>query len=467
MSRRVTLCLSVLACALPASAATAYATPVVKSVSPLSLKVGQKLTIKGTGFRAGTGKTRVFFLQVGGKGSTWALSMKGSTTRTVKVTVPAKLNGLLSGGKAARFHLRVLAHTFGKITATKLSPLIAPSATGGSGSGSSSGSGSGSGAANCMPGGVASSSNDSDADGLNDLLETQIGTDPCNKDTDGDGVPDGYEYYSAVDLNSTTLHGSTPTPYPAKRPYPNALYPDATVDYDGDGLTQADEYALWNKFGDHHFPLTSYSDGKQMTLAVPAPASEPWLDMNGDGWLNDGEQDADGDGLGNWDESHGRMTRDWWGAQYDGSSRDGCGIQAKENAYPVAYAGTDMLNSDSDGDGIPDGLDDQDHDGLSNIFELVRPGTATGVPGPCWGTTYVSGPPSPSSHNYDPNTNSLVDPPGATADPYSRVNPFDPCKPIYSQTCWVHPAFGYYGATEDWAFPYAYMPLVPNPGPTP
>src|SRR5436853_559961 len=41
---------------------------------------------------------------------------------------------------------------------------------------------------------------DSDKDLLSDVREHQIGTDPCSKDSDADGVEDGYEYYSAVDL---------------------------------------------------------------------------------------------------------------------------------------------------------------------------------------------------------------------------------------------------------------------------
>ena len=42
---------------------------------------------------------------------------------------------------------------------------------------------------------------DDDNDLLTDTLETAIGTNPCSADTDGDGVDDGYEYQSAIDLN--------------------------------------------------------------------------------------------------------------------------------------------------------------------------------------------------------------------------------------------------------------------------
>lgn len=39
---------------------------------------------------------------------------------------------------------------------------------------------------------------DSDGDGLLDVTETVIGTDPLWDDTDGDGLPDGYELWSAL-----------------------------------------------------------------------------------------------------------------------------------------------------------------------------------------------------------------------------------------------------------------------------
>src|SRR3954468_7016187 len=315
-SRRVVLCLGALSSALlvasaPASAATKL--PVIKSISPMKLKVGEKLTLKGQYFLAGKGKTRIFFVR-GRGGAAFAKSDSGTSTKLV-VTLPAQLDNVLKG-KTTRIQIRVLAKKFGKLTAASKSPLVSPSGGPGTGTG-----GCGPATKTCMPGDKADAANDSDKDGLNDALEVSVALDPCLADSDKDGVPDGYEYYSAQDLNSTVLKGTGPLlPYPGKKPYPNPLNQDQGTDYDGDGLTLGDEYALWHKFGDGQFPLTSYSDGRQVTKTVAADLSKPWQDEDGDGWLNDGEQDADNDNLSNWDESHGRMTPEWWAAKYDGQN---------------------------------------------------------------------------------------------------------------------------------------------------
>src|SRR4051794_17038631 len=63
---------------------------------------------------------------------------------------------------------------------------------------------------------------------------------------DGDGVEDGFEYQSAIDLNNDDYQSpNTSLPYPGKTPYPNPLFKDADVDYDGDVLTLGEEYSLW------------------------------------------------------------------------------------------------------------------------------------------------------------------------------------------------------------------------------
>ena len=127
MTSRVTVCLAALACALLAFSAAAQATgsapPVIKSVGPLHLKVGDKLTITGTNFRPGKRTMRVFFFKVGGGAAVWTRAENATATR-LTVTIPVKLNTLIAPGQPARFHLRLLAHSFGRITASKLSPLI-------------------------------------------------------------------------------------------------------------------------------------------------------------------------------------------------------------------------------------------------------------------------------------------------------------------------------------------------------
>ncbi len=183
-----------------------------------------------------------------------------------------------------------------------------------------------------------------------------------------------------------------PLPYPGRRPYPNALDSgDANTDYDDDGLWLSEEYTLWIKYSADGVPRGGrpqtlsallYSDGLQKSID-PAPLAPPagtlarWaLDIDNDGRLWDDERDADGDGLGNWDEQHGRFTEEWWPSTFDGTGLP------KESKYPdLDFLDNEDLprldaaaDSDMDGDGVRDGVDDHDHDGLSNSFEVHRPG---------------------------------------------------------------------------------------------
>src|SRR4051812_15197775 len=413
-SRRVIFCLGALLSALlvlssTASAAKRPPTPEIKSISPLAVKVGEKLTVKGKNFVPGKNKTRVFFVRRGGG---TAVARAESATRTkLVVTVPAQLDKVLSG-KSARVQLRVLTKRFGKLSAAKRSPIVSPAAAGTPGTGTPADPTGPNG--DCDKDGVLNSAEtDMDNDLLSNTDEAALKLQPCNPDTDADGVTDGYEYQSALDLNRTTLFGSpSATPYPAKRPYPNPLFADSDVDYDGDGLSLGQESILWTKFGTHTLDL-NYSDGKQTTVQTAAPG-DPVLqqldtassaDHFGDGWLDDGERDADGDGLSNWDEANGRMTQAWWTAEYNKSPT--------EKPYPIKYAGVDFTDPDSDGDTVPDGADDEDHDGLTNEFEVARPWN--------WWMTYVS-------TAYDGTNDGTYAP-----NPYARTNPYNPCKPLFSE----------------------------------
>jgi hypothetical protein len=436
-SRRVVLCLGALISALlvlsaSASAATKSPAPTVSSVSPMRLKVGEKLTVKGKNFIPGKGKTRVLFVRKGG-GAAFARASSATKTKLV-VTLPAQLEKVL-GGKPARVQIRVLAKKFGKLSAAAKSPIVSPATVDGTpdpGTTDPGDTGPARPGGDCDEDGVPNSAEtDMDNDLLSNDDEVTLALDKCSSDTDLDGVGDGYEWQSALDLNRTVLFGTRPpTPYPGKRPYPNPLFADADVDYDGEGLALGQEHSLWVRTGDHTLNL-NYSDGLQTSVPTPAP-SDPLLqqldtasgaDHFGDGQLDDAERDADNDGLSNWDEANGRMTQDWWTGEY----------KKTEKVYPLTYGGVSMVDPDSDGDGVLDGADDQDHDGLSNQFEVARPWD--------WEATYVS-----TLHD----GTSLAT---TTPNPYARVQPYNPCKPVYSATCHRHIPFNYYADTEDWQGP--------------
>src|SRR5438128_74529 len=387
-------------------AASTSTAPTITSVSPLKTSVGQKLTILGTHFRAGKNRNRVFFLRQGG-GITSGKAEYATKTRIV-VTIPDTVTPLLrSATLRTLFQIRILTNEYGKSTKPSRSPRIGPSSTetpGGGNGGLPDPNG------DCNHDGIPNRlQSDADADGIADTVEVSTThTDPCKADTDGDGIGDGYEWQSAKDLNNTTPFNvpDAALPYPGKRPWPNPLDPnDANIDHDGDGLTMADEYKLNLYYNHGHFPL-SYSDGLQVSQfeAVPVDPRYAYMDMDGNGVLSDDERDADGDHLGNWDEKYGRMTQNWWDKAYSGAHGS-----KKETRYVNEFPGVSMTDPDSDGDGVPDGADDQDHDGLSNSFEISRP--------PFWDWTYVSVGPAPNTHDgvLTPLEQTYVDAYNATA----------------------------------------------------
>jgi hypothetical protein len=487
MAKRLLTLLSLLACALLGTAVDASAatkkkartlpTPTVKSITPMKAGVGEKLTITGTNFLKG--KTKVYFLREGG-GVAWVMSDTSSATRLV-VTVPEKLIPLMRGTaearKPTRFQIRLLGRRFGAATKLAKSPVLtAPNSAPGEIPGPSGGSGTPP-DGDCDGDQIKNSVDpDDDNDALTDDLENfPAHTDPCKADTDGDTIFDGYEFYSAKDINVSAA------PYPSKKPWPNPLdSTDAFVDHDGDGLYLVDEHLLWKYYGNLTVEPLNYSAGKQRSDTNAVAPGEPafagavhyasalpymdvdgnrvlsayeqgalaYMDMDGDGVLSDDERDADGDGLTNWDEAHGRMLQTWWDETYDGTT------YPKETNYINVFPGVSIFEPDTDGDGITDGADDQDHDGLPNAFEVARPsnwfklsdGTVPGI----WGREYL-----------DANgaTDGFDDP---IANPWARVQPYNPCKPVWSKHCHLHWPDGYYGDDEDWMGPDP-RPLNPPP----
>jgi hypothetical protein len=403
-----------LAAAPAAGAATTTATPTITSVTPMQAGIGDTLTVRGRNFRAGRLKNTVVFRRDGAK----AVFVKAgdATTTRLRIRVPDKLRTYMATKDGVpvgtRFRLRIIAKRFGKsYTTTKLSPLIrvaattapAPDATGDVGPGTSLVGGPvalGGGTApppdpDCDGDGNPNSSDpDDDNDGLSDVQESVLKTDPCNADTDGDGMEDGWEFQSAVDLNRPGCNTPTyptpclPLPYPGKRPYPNPLdASDGGNDYDGDWLPAFEEHRAWKRKVGHNLANMWYSDGLKASqdspattgcvgLVPPAPIAPGYsLDRNGDGCLNDSERDEDDDYLTNAEELSAQLhDRLFWQKTF------------KETAYRYVYSGTDWLDRDSDGDTLPDGLDDQDFDDFLNLEELWRgsqsvdkEGVSTGV----------------------------------------------------------------------------------------
>ena len=274
---RVAMMAALAALLVPAGQAEAkkkkVAKPVISKVAPSNAAIGDTLTVYGRNFIAGKGRNSVAFKRDGSP----AVFVKSdvSTRRQIKVILPAKLSKYLivrdGTPGPTPFRIRVLAKRFGKsFTALAKSPMIGPERPESEQSGP----------APAAPEGDCDGDNalngvdaDDDNDLLGDGLETELKTDQCNRDSDGDGVEDGYEYRSSIDLNDDEFQNpNTTLPYPATRPYPNALDgADADRDHDGDALSLLEEYKLWiytiqTKGAPRSLDALSYSAGMQHSV---------------------------------------------------------------------------------------------------------------------------------------------------------------------------------------------------------
>ena len=459
MRRLITICLLVLsAVALiataPVASAAAKTTPKITRVTPMRVSVGNLLTIRGHNFKSRARGNTVIFRASNGR-TAFAKPRRASRSRLV-VRVPAAVARLLlvknSKQRPTRLKLRVLAGKFSKYTSRRLSPVVT-------------GAGDGDGGADGESPKVCKDDGDHDNDLLSNDLELQIGTDPCLEDTDEDSISDGWEFYSAKDLNIKAV------PYPGKRPYPNALDPSdgatsgaSAHDFDGDGLTSREEYRAWRATGssfiaskagglDLESPL-GYSDGTKFSRASETPATPLWrsssyglpnpaqpfpgtYDLRGDAAWRDQERDADRDGLNNRMESaRGPGRNSWWQAFWANDKRFSPAIEPWGEEYYCGespgyfnqrgFAELDLADPDVDGDNLLDGEDDQDNDDFTNITELYESEKdldLNGQPGWC---SYAIG---------------VVPTVNRGGVPFA-INPFNPCAPNPdSRTCDEYPPF--------------------------
>ena len=106
-------------------------------------------------------------------------------------------------------------------------------------------------------------------------------------------------------------------------------------------------------------------------------------------------------------ELHGPMLPTWYASMYK-----------DEKAYPVVYDGVSPTDPDSDGDGVRDGADDQDHDDIPN-YPRAEPQHGR----------------SPRAAEDDPDAD-LATARDTDTGPAARVNPYNPCLPYTdSRTC--------------------------------
>ncbi|MFW9996579.1 MAG: hypothetical protein ACFFD4_31330 [Candidatus Odinarchaeota archaeon] len=131
---------------------------------------------------------------------------------------------------------------------------------------------------------------DSDQDGLVNVLEWFLGINPNNADSDGDFLPDGWEYlggfYPAVDdAGSDNDNDGLPAYYE----YLMELNPrinDAAKDKDNDGLTNLQEFSFGSLANQSDSDLDGMSDYHEFIYAFNATdPSDAALDSDGD-WIS-------------------------------------------------------------------------------------------------------------------------------------------------------------------------------------
>jgi len=212
---------------------------------------------------------------------------------------------------------------------------------------------------------VNDSAGDPDNDNLTNLQEYNLGTNPQSNDTDGDGMPDGWEVANSL----------------------NPLVNDSSGDPDDDNLDNFQEYSQGTN------PQSSDSEGDGMP--------DDWEVANSLNPLaNDTTGDPDNDNLTNLQEyllgtnpqssdSEGDGMPDGWEVQYElDPLADDAALDADNDTLTniqECNLGTNPQSSDSEGDGMPDGWEvqygldpisndanqDKDGDGFTNLQEYL------------------------------------------------------------------------------------------------
>jgi hypothetical protein len=208
--------------------------------------------------------------------------------------------------------------------------------------------------------GVPDGREDPDDDGLNNIDEQFAGTDPTDPDTDGDELTDAFEvnesYTDPTDSDSDSLVTDTDEA--------DDGVPDSKEDLDGDTLTNEREQELDTDPAQADSDRDGLTDSYELSTAGTDPL-DPDSDSTrtesneSDDNVSDGEEDFDADTLST--ELEREMGTDAFAEDTDGDSLT--------DGFEYEYDALDPTESDTDGDGTTDAREDFDGDGLSTAEE--------------------------------------------------------------------------------------------------
>lgn len=162
--------------------------------------------------------------------------------------------------------------------------------------------------------GIKDPDEDCDADGITNIKEVTIGTNPTAEDTDGDGSSDSVEIENGTnptDSNSTPL--------------------DPNGDEDNDGLTNGQETAAGTNLYSSDTDQDYYLDGEEFGVSDPLSATSTpskTIDTDGDGVKDSLDKDDDEDKVRDTVEiANGTSPRK--------ADTDGDGVNDRNDAYPL------------------------------------------------------------------------------------------------------------------------------------
>jgi len=176
---------------------------------------------------------------------------------------------------------------------------------------------------------------DTDEDGLTDLNEALLGTDPTDADADldSDGIPDAVEFFNGLDPNNDE---------------------DANEDADSDGLTNADEFTAGTDINNEDSDDDGMKDGFEVDNGLNPNDS------------SDAANDEDGDELTNLQEFEA-------GTDPNDSDSDDDGVSDKDDETPITATDTDSDGVADTNDNCPDTPNpdqaDADNDGTGDVCD--------------------------------------------------------------------------------------------------